>query len=138
MITNDSGPAHFASLTEMPTFVLYCLETPRLYGALGRATPSMVAWRVLLALPLRTTARHRIMIMSVSRSLPLSRCITSCNLSCMQETRMSETVPAAAGAAGTVVCQMATWQGCRVVGSASAPHNVAWFQEDTGTDATVN
>jgi ADP-heptose:LPS heptosyltransferase len=39
MITNDSGPAHFASLTEMPTFVLYGPETPRLYGALGRTTP---------------------------------------------------------------------------------------------------
>jgi ADP-heptose:LPS heptosyltransferase len=39
MITNDSGPAHFASLTEMPTFVFYGPETPRLYGALGRTTP---------------------------------------------------------------------------------------------------
>src|SRR5262245_41273125 len=39
MITNDSGPAHFASLTEMPTFVFYGPETPRLYGALGCTTP---------------------------------------------------------------------------------------------------
>ena len=39
MITNDSGPAHFASLTEMPTFVFFGPETPTLYGALGPTTP---------------------------------------------------------------------------------------------------
>ncbi|MBN2144315.1 MAG: glycosyltransferase family 9 protein [Candidatus Aureabacteria bacterium] len=38
MITNDSGPAHFASVTNMKTFVLYGPETPRLYGALGNTT----------------------------------------------------------------------------------------------------
>jgi len=39
MITNDSGPAHFASITEMPTFVFFGPETPTLYGALGPTTP---------------------------------------------------------------------------------------------------
>jgi ADP-heptose:LPS heptosyltransferase len=39
MITNDSGPAHFASITEMPTFVLFGPETPKLYGPLGQTTP---------------------------------------------------------------------------------------------------
>jgi ADP-heptose:LPS heptosyltransferase len=39
MITNDSGPAHFASITEMPTFVFFGPETPRLYGSLGYTTP---------------------------------------------------------------------------------------------------
>lgn len=39
MITNDSGPAHFASITEMPTFVFFGPETPTLYGSLGRTTP---------------------------------------------------------------------------------------------------
>jgi ADP-heptose:LPS heptosyltransferase len=39
MVTNDSGPAHFASVTRMPTFVLFGPETPRLYGALGDTTP---------------------------------------------------------------------------------------------------
>jgi ADP-heptose:LPS heptosyltransferase len=39
MITNDSGPAHFASITEMPTFVLFGPETPTLYGPLGQTTP---------------------------------------------------------------------------------------------------
>lgn len=35
MITNDSGPAHFASLLHLPTVVLFGPETPRLYGPLG-------------------------------------------------------------------------------------------------------
>ncbi len=39
MVTNDSGPAHFAAVTKMPTFVLYGPETPKLYGSLGKSTP---------------------------------------------------------------------------------------------------
>lgn len=39
MITNDSGPAHFASITDMPTFVLFGPETPTLYSPLGHTTP---------------------------------------------------------------------------------------------------
>lgn len=35
MVTNDSGPAHFASTTELPTLVLYGPETPRIFGPLG-------------------------------------------------------------------------------------------------------
>jgi len=35
LITNDSGPAHFASLLQLPTLVLFGPETPRLYGPLG-------------------------------------------------------------------------------------------------------
>jgi ADP-heptose:LPS heptosyltransferase len=39
MVTNDSGPAHFAAVTSLPTFVLFGPETPALYGPLGNATP---------------------------------------------------------------------------------------------------
>ncbi len=39
MLTNDSGPAHFASVTSMPTFVIFGPETPDLYGSLGETTP---------------------------------------------------------------------------------------------------
>lgn len=39
MITNDSGPAHFASVTDMPTFVFFGPETPALYRPLGNTTP---------------------------------------------------------------------------------------------------
>ena len=35
MVTNDSGPAHFAAVTRMPTIVLFGPETPALYGSLG-------------------------------------------------------------------------------------------------------
>jgi ADP-heptose:LPS heptosyltransferase len=36
MVTNDSGPAHFASLLDLPTIVLFGPESPRLYSPLGR------------------------------------------------------------------------------------------------------
>ena len=35
MVTNDSGPAHFASLLRLPTVVLFGPETPLLYGSMG-------------------------------------------------------------------------------------------------------
>jgi NADPH-dependent curcumin reductase CurA len=47
-------------------------------------------------------------------------------------------VSAAAGAVGTVVCQIAKLQGCRVVGSAGAPDKVAWLREVAGIDAALN
>jgi len=37
MITNDSGPAHFAAATGLPTIVLFGPETPNLYRPLGNA-----------------------------------------------------------------------------------------------------
>lgn len=39
MITNDSGPAHFAAVTNMHTYVIFGPETPKLYGSLGPTTP---------------------------------------------------------------------------------------------------
>lgn len=36
LVTNDSGPAHFASLTNIAGIVLYGPETPKLFGALGK------------------------------------------------------------------------------------------------------
>ena len=39
MISNDSGPAHFASLTDLPTYVFFGPETPKLYGSLGQFIP---------------------------------------------------------------------------------------------------
>lgn len=47
-------------------------------------------------------------------------------------------VSAAAGAVGTVACQIAKLQGCRVVGSAGAPDKVAWLREVAGIDAAFN
>lgn len=39
MLTNDSGPAHFSSVTDMKTYIFYGPETPALYGPLGNALP---------------------------------------------------------------------------------------------------
>ncbi len=35
LVTNDSGPAHFASLTNLPVLVLFGPETPEIYGPIG-------------------------------------------------------------------------------------------------------
>jgi len=35
MVTNDSGPAHFATLLRLPTLVIFGPETPRLYSPIG-------------------------------------------------------------------------------------------------------
>ena len=37
MVTNDSGPAHFAAASGLPTIVLFGPETPNLYRPLGNA-----------------------------------------------------------------------------------------------------
>lgn len=39
MLTNDSGPAHFASVTNLKVFVIFGPETPDLYLPLGNAEP---------------------------------------------------------------------------------------------------
>lgn len=35
LVTNDFGPAHFASATDIPTVVLYGPETPNIFGPIG-------------------------------------------------------------------------------------------------------
>ncbi len=56
MVTNDSGPAHFAAITDMPTFVIFGPETPALYGSLGRSTPIYAG---LACSPCVSAANHR-------------------------------------------------------------------------------
>jgi len=36
LITNDSGPVHFSSMTDIKTFAFFGPETPKLYGPLGK------------------------------------------------------------------------------------------------------
>ena len=43
LITNDSGPAHFASMVDLPTVVLFGPETPELYRPLGQAHRALYA-----------------------------------------------------------------------------------------------
>jgi len=35
LVTNDSGPGHFASMTDIHSIVLFGPETPLLFGAIG-------------------------------------------------------------------------------------------------------
>jgi len=43
LVTNDSGPAHFASLTPITNIVFFGPETPKLYGPLGKNCHSIYA-----------------------------------------------------------------------------------------------
>jgi len=56
MVSNDSGPAHFASVTRMPTIVLFGPETPALYGSLGNSEAICAG---LACSPCVSAANHR-------------------------------------------------------------------------------
>ena len=56
MVTNDSGPPHFAAITDMLSFVIFGPETPALYGSLGKTTPIYAA---LACSPCVSAANHR-------------------------------------------------------------------------------
>lgn len=56
MLTNDSGPAHFASITDMHTYVIFGPETPKLYGSLGPTTP---IYSNMSCSPCVSAANHR-------------------------------------------------------------------------------
>jgi ADP-heptose:LPS heptosyltransferase len=56
MVSNDSGPAHFAATTRMPTVVLFGPETPALYGSLG---PGAALFAGLHCSPCVTAWNHR-------------------------------------------------------------------------------
>ena len=56
MITNDSGPAHFAAVTSMPTIVIFGPETPALYSSLGKTRP---VYAHLACSPCVSAANHR-------------------------------------------------------------------------------
>ena len=57
LITNDSGPAHFASLTPIRNFVFYGPETPRLYSPLGKNT--QILYSDFPCSPCLTAYNHR-------------------------------------------------------------------------------
>jgi ADP-heptose:LPS heptosyltransferase len=56
MVTNDSGPAHFAAACGLPTIVLFGPETPNLYRPLGSAT---AIYAGLACSPCVSAANHR-------------------------------------------------------------------------------
>lgn len=56
MVTNDSGPGHFSSVTNLRTVVLFGPETPALYGSLGKSIPITAN---LACSPCVSAANHR-------------------------------------------------------------------------------
>jgi ADP-heptose:LPS heptosyltransferase len=57
LVTNDSGPGHFSSLTDIATVVLFGPETPALYGPLGRR--ASVLYARLACSPCVNALNHR-------------------------------------------------------------------------------
>ena len=57
LVTNDSGPGHFASLTPVHAVVLFGPETPRLFGPLASST---VIWKELACSPCVSVFNHRL------------------------------------------------------------------------------
>jgi ADP-heptose:LPS heptosyltransferase len=57
LVTNDSGPSHFSTLTDIDTIVLFGPETPRLYGAKRDRTHTV--WAALACSPCVNVFNHR-------------------------------------------------------------------------------
>ena len=86
LVTNDSGPGHFASLTPVHAIVLFGPETPRLFGPLAPATT--VIWKELACSPCVSVFNHR-----------LSPCR---NNVCMQSITVDEVYGAVVSAIGPI------------------------------------
>jgi ADP-heptose:LPS heptosyltransferase len=57
LVTNDSGPGHFASMTDISSIVMYGPETPRLFGAIGGR--SHILYARLACSPCVNVLNHR-------------------------------------------------------------------------------
>jgi len=57
LVTNDSGPGHFASMTDIKTIVMFGPETPQLFGPLGDNIE--VIWKNLACSPCVNAFNHR-------------------------------------------------------------------------------
>jgi ADP-heptose:LPS heptosyltransferase len=57
LVTNDSGPSHFSSLSDIHTIVLFGPETPALYG--GRSRNTHILWAGLACSPCVNVFNHR-------------------------------------------------------------------------------
>lgn len=57
LVTNDSGPGHFATMTPIRTVVLFGPETPQLFGP--KSERATVIWKGLLCSPCVNAYNHR-------------------------------------------------------------------------------
>jgi ADP-heptose:LPS heptosyltransferase len=74
LVTNDSGPAHFAALTKIQVITLFGPETPRLFGA--HSPRSHVIWKNIACSPCVSAYNNR-------------RSVCNNNI-CMQQIRIDE------------------------------------------------
>jgi ADP-heptose:LPS heptosyltransferase len=59
LVTNDSGPAHFATLTPIDVITLFGPETPKLFGA--PSTRSHVIWAETVCSPCVNAYNNRLL-----------------------------------------------------------------------------
>ena len=57
LVTNDSGPGHFSSLTKIRTIILFGPETPKLFGPIS--PNAHVIWKELACSPCVSVFNHR-------------------------------------------------------------------------------
>ncbi len=57
LITNDSGPGHFSTLTSIKTVILFGPETPKLFGPIS--PNALVIWKELACSPCVNVFNHR-------------------------------------------------------------------------------
>jgi ADP-heptose:LPS heptosyltransferase len=57
LVTNDSGPGHFSSMTNIQTIILFGPETPKLFGPISPNTH--VIWKELACSPCVNVFNHR-------------------------------------------------------------------------------
>jgi ADP-heptose:LPS heptosyltransferase len=58
LVTNDSGPGHFSSLTDIAAIVLFGPETPRVFGPVGRNARAV--WAGIACSPCVNAMNHRV------------------------------------------------------------------------------
>ncbi len=79
MITNDSGPSHFSSLTDLPVITLFGPETSKLYGAFGKGRVSISAH--LACSPCVSSYNHRSTACNDNlcmKKIPVERVFSAC------------------------------------------------------------
>jgi ADP-heptose:LPS heptosyltransferase len=57
LVTNDSGPGHFSSMTNIQTIILFGPETPKLFGPIS--SKAHVIWKELACSPCVNVFNHR-------------------------------------------------------------------------------
>lgn len=57
LVTNDSGPGHFSSLSNIKTIILFGPETPKLFGPIS--SQATVIWKELACSPCVSVFNHR-------------------------------------------------------------------------------